>query len=141
MYLHAGNTCHSDDRDTEYLSTEYISYSFKGTMVILEGPTVTVKCRTAIKAMFFLFFFNLYPSVKFDILSCSFTSIAFLTNYQLLKFAPYSFHLKMHINMTVLANKIVDIKRRISGITFIGYAQNRKIGKWRHKIVSKRLIY
>ena len=54
--LLAGNTCHSDDRDTEYLSTEYISYSFKGTMVILEGPTVTVKCRTAIKAMFFFFF-------------------------------------------------------------------------------------
>ena len=46
-------------------------------MVLFEDPTVTVKCRTAIKEL--LFHFNLCLSVMFDSLSCSFTYIAFPT--------------------------------------------------------------
>jgi len=42
------------------------------------SPTVTVKCKTAIKALFL--YTNLCLSVKLDSLSCSFTSISFLTN-------------------------------------------------------------
>ena len=37
------------------------------------------KCRTTIKTLFL--YFNLCPSVILDILSCSFTSISFLNNY------------------------------------------------------------
>jgi len=47
-------------------------------MLIFEDPTVTVKCRTAIKEL--LFYFNLYLSVKLDSLSCLFTSTSFFTN-------------------------------------------------------------
>jgi len=39
---------------------------------------VTVKCRTAIKVL--LLYFNLHLSVEVDSLSCSFTTISFLTN-------------------------------------------------------------
>jgi len=39
---------------------------------------VTVKCRTTIKELFL--YFNLCLSVKLDSLSCSFTTITFLTN-------------------------------------------------------------
>ena len=47
----------------------------------LSHTTVTIKCRTAIKALFL--FFNLYPSVKLDSPSCSFTSTckSFLTYF------------------------------------------------------------
>jgi len=34
-------------------------------MLIIENPTLTVKCRTAVKAMFL--YFNLYPSVNYTI--------------------------------------------------------------------------
>jgi hypothetical protein len=47
-------------------------------MLIVEYPTVTVTCRTAIKALFL--YFNLCLSVMLDSLSCSFTSISFLPN-------------------------------------------------------------
>jgi succinate dehydrogenase hydrophobic anchor subunit len=46
-------------------------------MFIIEDTTVTVKCRTAIKVMFL--YFNLCLSVTLNSLSCSFTSISFLT--------------------------------------------------------------
>ena len=42
-----------------------------------EDPTLTVKCGTAIIVMFI--YFNLCLSVMLDSLSCSFTSISFLT--------------------------------------------------------------
>ena len=41
-----------------------------------------LKCRTALKALFL--YFDLYPSVKLDIISCSFTSIALLSNSELI---------------------------------------------------------
>ena len=34
-------------------------------MLIIENPTLTVKCRTAVKAMFL--YFNLYPCVNYTI--------------------------------------------------------------------------
>ena len=43
----------------------------------IEDPIVTVKCRTAIKVLFL--YRNLCLSVNFDSISCSFTSISFLT--------------------------------------------------------------
>ena len=46
-------------------------------MLIIEDPTVTVKCRTEIKAL--LLNINMCLSVQLHILSCSFTSISFLT--------------------------------------------------------------
>jgi hypothetical protein len=46
-------------------------------LLIVEDPTVTVNC-TAIKVLFL--YFNLCLSVILDSLSCSFTSISFLTN-------------------------------------------------------------
>jgi len=46
-------------------------------MLIIEDLTVTVKCRTAIKGL--LLYFNLCLSLVLDSLSCSFTSISFLT--------------------------------------------------------------
>jgi hypothetical protein len=46
-------------------------------ILIVIDPTVTVKCRTAIKALFL--YFNLCLSVMLDSLSCSFTSIFFRT--------------------------------------------------------------
>jgi hypothetical protein len=45
-------------------------------ILIVEHTTVTLKCRTAIKALFL--YFNLCPSVMLDSLSCSFTYISFL---------------------------------------------------------------
>jgi len=48
-------------------------------MQIVEDPNVTVKCRIAIKVL--SLFFNLCLSVTLDSLSCSFTSISFLTNW------------------------------------------------------------
>jgi len=55
-------------------------------ILIIKDPTVTVKCRTAIKALFLYFnlyllflYFNLYLSVKLDGLSSSFIFISFLT--------------------------------------------------------------
>jgi len=47
-------------------------------MITIDNPIVTVKCRTAIKVLFS--YFNLCPSVNLDSLSCSFTSISFLTH-------------------------------------------------------------
>ena len=44
-----------------------------------KDPTVTVKCRTAIKVLFL--YINLCLSVMFDNLSYLFTFIYFLTNY------------------------------------------------------------
>ena len=49
---------------------------------IAEVYTVTVKCRTVIKACFL--YFNVYLSVMLDSQSCSFTSISFLINTQAL---------------------------------------------------------
>jgi hypothetical protein len=45
-------------------------------MFIIQDTIVTVRCRTAIMCCTF----NLCQSVKLDSLSCSFTSIPFLTN-------------------------------------------------------------
>ena len=47
-------------------------------MVIAENPTMTVKYRIAIKVLFLSF--NLCLQVLLDNLTCSFTSISFLTN-------------------------------------------------------------
>ena len=47
-------------------------------MVIAEDPTMTVKYRIAIKVLFLSF--NLFLQVMLDNLTCSFTSISFLTN-------------------------------------------------------------
>ena len=47
-------------------------------ILIVEDSTVTVKCRTAIKALFL--YFNSCLSVMFDSLSCSFIPISFLSN-------------------------------------------------------------
>jgi hypothetical protein len=47
-------------------------------MVIAEDPTMTVKYRIAIKVLFLSF--NLCLQVMLDNLTCSFTSISFLTN-------------------------------------------------------------
>jgi hypothetical protein len=47
-------------------------------MVIAENPTMTVKYRIAIKVLFLSF--NLCLQVMLDNLTCSFTSISFLTN-------------------------------------------------------------
>jgi hypothetical protein len=53
-------------------------------MFIIKVGTVTLKCRTVIKALFL--YFNLCLSIMLDSLSCSFTSISFLTipNYKTL---------------------------------------------------------
>jgi hypothetical protein len=48
-------------------------------MLIIEDLTVTVKCRTAITPLFL--YFNLCLNVILDSLSCSFTSISFLTTF------------------------------------------------------------
>ena len=50
-------------------------------MHIVENPTVTVTYRTAIKAPFV--YFDLCLGIILDSLSCSFTSISFLTNTNL----------------------------------------------------------
>ena len=47
-------------------------------MVVAEDPTMTVKYRIAIKVLFLSF--NLCLQVMLDNLTCSFTSISFLTN-------------------------------------------------------------
>jgi hypothetical protein len=57
----------------------HILHNKVGVLPIVEDPTVTVKCRTAIKALFL--YLNLGLSVMLDILSCSFTSIYFLTYF------------------------------------------------------------
>jgi hypothetical protein len=51
-------------------------------MLIFED-TVTVKYRTAIKMLFL--YFNVHLSVMLDSLSCSFTSVSFLTDCPTLK--------------------------------------------------------
>jgi len=47
-------------------------------LLIFDEPTVTMKCRTAIKVLFL--YLNLCPSVMLNSLSCLFTSISFLIN-------------------------------------------------------------
>jgi len=47
-------------------------------MLIVVDPIATVKCRTAIKAIFL--YFNLCMSVLLNNLSCPFTSLSFLAN-------------------------------------------------------------
>ena len=54
----------------------FLSTSKELVMHNVEGTTVTVKCRTAIIAMFL--YFNLCLSVNLDSLSCSFTYIHIL---------------------------------------------------------------
>jgi hypothetical protein len=61
-------------------------------MLLIEDPTVTVKCRIAIKALFL--YFNLCLSVNLDNLSCSFTFIYFL--YQ---FLPQNLTKVSHISV------------------------------------------
>ena len=48
-------------------------------ILFLEDSTMTMKCRRAIKALFL--YFNLCLSIMLDSLSCSFTSMSFLTKY------------------------------------------------------------
>ena len=58
----------------------YSLYSNKSLLCVLNvklDSAVTVRCRTAIKAL--LLYFNLQLSVKLDSFSCSFTTISFLT--------------------------------------------------------------
>ena len=67
------------DRNKTFCSTAcqvrfHTHFRVRG-MLIIEDPTVIMKCRTAIKALFF--HFNVCLSVKLDGLSCSFTSISF----------------------------------------------------------------
>ena len=56
-------------------------------MLIIEDPTVTVKYlhvyRTVLKVLFLSL---ICLCVKFDSLSCSFTSISFLINYDMFDF-------------------------------------------------------
>jgi len=50
-------------------------------MLLNEDPTVTVKCRkTALKVLILYFDMYLHVSEKLNSLSCSFTSISFLSN-------------------------------------------------------------
>ena len=58
-------------------------------VLIIEDPTVTVKCRTAIKVMFL--YINSCLSIMIDRLSCSFTSISFLTNSLIILLIPSQF--------------------------------------------------
>ena len=58
-----------------YRFTLILGYEF---LVIVEYPTVTVKCRTAI--IFKRYSFTVYLSVMLNSLSCSFTSISFLAH-------------------------------------------------------------
>jgi len=51
---------------------------------IIEDPTMTVECRTAIKEIFL--YFNVCPSVKLESFSYSFTSISFVTIYTVFTF-------------------------------------------------------
>ena len=62
-------------------------------ILIVEDPTVTVKCRTTIKVLFI--YFNWCLSVMLDSVSCSFTSILYLTNtwYQGLDRTSFMYHL------------------------------------------------
>jgi hypothetical protein len=53
-------------------------------MLIVKDPSVTVICRTAIKALFV--YFNLCLCVMLDNLSCSFKSISFLTNFTVVNY-------------------------------------------------------
>jgi hypothetical protein len=72
-------------------------------VLIVEDPTVTVKCRGAIKALFL--YLNVCLSVMLNNLSCSFTSISFLYNQHILSetdlqnaktyFLTYSLYLKI----------------------------------------------
>ena len=65
--------CKTSDTYTMYLSSIWMASSFQ----IVEDPIMTVKCRRTIKALFI--YINLYLSVMWDSLSCSFTPISFLT--------------------------------------------------------------
>jgi hypothetical protein len=55
-------------------------------MLIVEDATVTLKCRTVIKAL--LLYFNLCLSVMLDNLSCPFTSIPIGTEQELRNLIP-----------------------------------------------------
>jgi hypothetical protein len=49
-------------------------------MLIIENPTVTVKCGTEKKCCTFILIYVCWLSVRLDSLSCSFSFISFLTN-------------------------------------------------------------
>ena len=50
-------------------------------ILIAEDPTLAVKCRTPIKAIFI--YFNLFWIIMLDSFSCPFTSISFLSTFML----------------------------------------------------------
>jgi len=66
--------------EVHFWSIDYLTYLTYSDFHenIYNHTIVAVRCRTAIKALFL--YFNLCLSVMFDSLSCSFTSISFLTN-------------------------------------------------------------
>jgi hypothetical protein len=65
--------------DINMLYTLFHTHYRVWVMVIVEDLTVTVKCRIAIAAQFLNL--NLRLSIMFNRLSCSFASIALLTNW------------------------------------------------------------
>jgi hypothetical protein len=67
-------------------------------------PAVTVKYRTAIKVL--LLYFNLHLSVKLDSLSCSFTTISFLTNG-----LSWTLHI-LHIIFFITGIDIMHLKKK-----------------------------
>jgi len=64
--------------DRKLLYTLFHTHYRIRVMIIVEDLTVTVKCRTAITPQ--LLNLNLRLSIMFNRLSCSFASIALLTN-------------------------------------------------------------
>ena len=67
---------------------------------IIEVPTVTMRCITAIKMLFL--YFNFTQSIKLDSLSCSFTLISFLTFWTILIFSSSDFHSPWNENLNLL---------------------------------------
>ena len=95
-FIDRSNKCHS----TAVLGMFQTHFRIWAVLIV-EDPTVTIKCRTAIKILFL--YFNLCLSVKFDSLSCSFTSILFLTNLYVSSNKHYCLHvLGLHFRGTSL---------------------------------------
>jgi hypothetical protein len=73
--------------DTETVWSRIISVSMKGYNTWLSKTQLWLKCKTEIKPL--LLYFNVCLSIMLDSLSCSFTSMSFLTNALYLAVSDY----------------------------------------------------
>jgi len=84
--------------------------------LIVEDPTVTVKCRTARKAL--CLYFNVCLSVMLDSLSCSFTPMSFIDHTVTVKCRTARKALCLYFNLCISV-MLISLSSSFTSISFI----------------------